>query len=183
MKKILSILIVALLAFSGVSYADSYGSDAITIMGQNGANGVTPTTMVVPVRYGLSDPDAPTLSSGDVVIWDTTSADGFTISACVADNDGTYAGVLVSTIQTADNQAFRRNTRNWGWMAVKGYCLADVDTSGATVGERLYINGATLESSFGTIDLSGATAGSVSVDAGVLLEDTGSDGLMKVWLD
>ena len=76
----------------------------------------------------------------------------------------------------------RGNTRNWGKMAVEGYCLARVDTSAATAGQQLYPNGLTLGTSFGTIDLSGATAGSVSNDIGVLLADTAADGLMPVWL-
>lgn len=165
----------------GVSFAEAPGSQNVSDIGGNyGSEGLTPPTQVVRVRYAMQQANALSLSSGDVVIWDTTSKDGFTISACVADNALNYAGVLVTTIPTADNVSLLSpGTRNWGYMAIRGYALAKVDTSAATTGERLSTGGATLQRAFATIG-AGTTA---SVDIGVLLSDVGADTLMPVWLE
>lgn len=179
MKKLFSLILVAMLLTGFAAHADQPTGDGYSIMGQGGQAGLTPRTLVIPVRYGLRSAVALSLSSGDVVIWDTTSADGMTISACVTDNDSTFAGVLISTIQTADSSSLRRNSRNWGKMAIKGYCLAKVDTSASTAGMAIVPNGATLSRSLATTPTDGTQ---MSADMGVLLKDSGSDGLMPVWL-
>jgi len=182
MKKLLCILIALTLVLGcSASYAAAPASDNVSILGNGGAIGISPVTQIVRVRYGLRGNSTATLSSGDVVVWDLTSADGLTISKCVTDNQQNYAGVLVTDILTADSSAVRGETRNWGYMVTQGYCLANVDTSNATAGQGLYANGATLVTSFGTVDLAGGTI--ISQDIGVLLADTGVDGLMRVWLN
>jgi hypothetical protein len=67
-------------------------------------------------------------------------------------------------------------------MAVRGYALAKVDTSGSTTAGTLVPNGATLEAAFGTKGTTTAGNGSGSPDCGVLLRDDASDGIMPVWL-
>lgn len=185
MKKILFVsLILCLCLGIGVSFAEFPQSENVVDIGGNyGSVGTTPPTKILRVRYAMQQANAMTISSGDVVIWDTTSKDGLTISACVTDNASNYAGVLVTSIPTADNiSQVNQNTRNWGYMAVQGYALAKVDTSNAATGGKLYVNGGTLARSFGTVELAGVTAGSVSYDIGVLLSDTTVDGIMPVWL-
>jgi len=191
MKKLFSVLLVALFVVCfalPVMAADGPALKNVTILGANGgADGVSAMTEIVKVRYargmGAKEQFYGGLSSGDVVVWDTISADGVTISASIADvpTNG-FAGVLVTDIETADNATLNSNNKNWGYMAVRGYCLAQVDTSESTTGVELCQNGATLEASFGTCDLAGGSPGALSQDIGTLLTDTGSDGLMKVWL-
>ena len=190
MKKVLSILVALLFAFSVTSYAVAPASDSVVIFGNGGVNGLSPTTKIVPVRYGYRAPTSANeieggLSSGDVVIWDVTSADGYTISGCVTDNNQLYAGVLVTDIETADSSTFRRGSRNWGWMAVEGYVLAKVITASATAGEPLVTINATggVDRAFGTAPTAVVTATEgVSNDIGVLLNDGGTNGLMPVIL-
>jgi len=190
MRKLFTLLLVAAFLLSGsvVYAASNYASPNAEIMGpQGGALGISPMTQIIKVRYGRGnsgDQDVyPSLASGDVVIWDTNSADGVTISGCIVDFDAPYAGVLVTTIATQDSASnVRGSDKNWGYIAVKGYCLAKVDTSAPTVtGGSIVTNGATLIMSFAT---TAAATGreAISKDIGVLLTDTGADGLMPVWL-
>ena len=179
MKKIIALVLITLLAFAGTSFAaGDYGSDNVVIEGPRmGGAGITPVTKVVKVRYGYTGGVQRTggdLSSGDVVVWDTTSADGYTISACIADDGANFAGVLVEDVSTADNVKVSGRGRNIAYIAVEGYCLARMDTSGSTTGNGLALNGATLSKSM--------VADVTSNDIGVLLTDGGADGLMKVWL-
>jgi len=179
MKKIIALALIVLLAFAGTSMAaGGYDSENVSIIGPRmGGAGITPVTQVIKVRYGYTGGVNRTggeLSSGDVVVWDTTSADGYTISACVADGTAEFAGVLVEDVNTADSVNVKGNGRNTAYIAVHGFALANVDTSASTAGEGLALNGATL-----TKSLAGNTT---SIDIGVLLSDTGVDGLMPVWL-
>lgn len=179
-KKILSLLLVGLLLLGGSTvFAESpILSNAIDESGFGGAEGKTPMTKIMRVRYGHAAANSPTLSSGDVMVWDTNSADGITVTACITDLPATFAGVLVQTCPTSDvGGAFvgPGQSRSWCYIATQGYCLAKVDTSEAATGQALFPQGNTLSSAF-------ATDGSTSEDVGVLLTDTGSDGLMPVYL-
>lgn len=180
MNKILSILVILMLLVSPVVFAAPASSN-VMILGNGGATGIVPVTEVIRVRYGMRGGVQPSLASGDAVIWDTTSADGITISGCITNNDAAFAGVLVTDVLTADNSFVRLSDRNWGWMAIKGYALAKCDTSLATTGKALCTNGVGLSQSLGTVELV-TTVAPLSADIGVLLTDTGSDGLMRVWL-
>ena len=183
----LFVLVLAALLICGVAQAavntiPTPASRAVIYRTATGSPITEAATVIVPVRYGNADDNAPSLASGDVVIWDTTSADGITISGCITDNAVIYAGVLVTTIATADVTDVTANARNIGFMAIHGFCLAKVDTSESTTGALLLTNGGTQSASFGTTDLFGGTVGTVSRDIGILLRDDASDGLMPVWL-
>lgn len=187
MKNIFKVFVAVLLAIGvcGVVYAEAPASDAVQFFGPNGAVGLTPTTVIVPVRYAKEGDINPSLASGDVVVWDVTSADGFTISACETSNDTTFAGILVTSIQTADSTVFRRNSRNWGYMCVKGYCLAKMDAA-TTAGELLVPSGdaADGEASMTTADkwASFYRNNYMSMDIGVALKTTTTSELAPVWL-
>lgn len=175
MKKYISLFLIAVFLLLGfaISFAESPSSgNTFDFWGRGGATGNTPPTMTVEVRYGRSEPNQPSLSSGDVVVWDENSSDGIAISACMVNNAQSYAGVLVTSIATKDGI---------GTMAIKGYVLAKVDTSAATAGTILIPNGSTLRSSLCSQNEANAVD-AVSVEVGVLLQDTGADGLMPVWL-
>jgi len=186
MRKLFLVVLAALLicgvAQAAVNTIPTPGSSAVIYQTTTGSLITTVSTVIIPVRYASMRANDPSLASGDVVIWDTVSADSLTISGCITDNDSTYAGVLVTTIATADSAAKTGNERNWGYMAIKGYCLAKVDTSESTTGAPLVANGDTQTTSFSTVDLFGGTVGTVSRDIGILLRDDASDGLMPVWL-
>jgi hypothetical protein len=186
-KKIFLLFIAVLLLLGGLPlvYAAPASQNIRDFSGSGGASGITPPTEVVRVRYGASGNSIAGLSSGDVVVWDLNSADGITISRCTVTNAMSYAGVLVTDIATADSSSVLGSSRNWGYMAVKGYVLANIDTSAATAGELLMTNGAdaTIFGSFATSpSLGGAGTLTISKDIGVLLSDSGSDGLNPVWL-
>lgn len=176
MKKYISLFLIAVFLLLGfaISFAEAPSSgNTFDFWGRGGATGSTPPTMTVKVRYGRSEPNQPSLSSGDVVVWDVSSSDGMAISACMVNNAQSYAGVLVTSIATKDGI---------GTMAIKGYVLAKVDTSAATAGTRLIPNGGTLMVSFASQSEVDNGVNAVSVEVGVLLQDTGADGLMPVWL-
>jgi len=175
MKKIVILALVGLFAFGCVAIAEpAPASDNVCYeLNTAGASGISPATKVVAVRYALSDPNTPSIASGDVLVWETTSGDGITISKALVNSwQSTRAGIAVTAIQSADNQSTARRNRNWGYMAVEGYCLAKVDTSESTVGGPLGIS----TSTEGYLD-GNLTSGDI-----VLLSDTGVDGMMPIWL-
>lgn len=182
MKKLIGLVVAILLISSGVVFGAEIPFPAsndrnIIIESALGGNAKLPTTIIKKVRYGRQGADFAKLNSGDVVSWDGLSADGVTISACItSQNSGGFAGVLVTDILTTDTQG-----DNWGYMAVGGYCLARVDTSEATTMHRLVVNGTNLVASFGTEDQTEAWL-LMSEDIGLLLSDSGSDGLMPIIL-
>jgi len=194
MKNLFRFFLVALfivgLVYSAEAVTNDYASQNVEILGASGgALGTTPPTVIMKVRYSRMDAtpqSSGSVISGDVLIWDTNSADGITVSRCVVDspNDTVYfAGVAVTDILSADSTSTIAVTRNWGYMAVKGYCLAKVDTSESATGEKLTLGGATLVGAFQTVTTgTPAAATTVSQDIGQLLTDTTVDGLMPVWL-
>lgn len=194
MKNLFRFFLVALLVV-GLVYTAEAGSDYaaqnVVIEGTSGgATGTTPPVRIMKVRYSLmqATPQSSTgnVSSGDVLIWDTVSADGITVSKCAVDSPNdtvAFAGVAVTDITTADSTSTIAVVRNWGYMAIRGYCLAKVDTSESATGEKLALGGATLQGAFQTVNTGlGANAVNASQDIGVLLNDTTSDGLMPVTL-
>lgn len=192
MKKIFAILLVGLLVCgSAFAVNNEYDSQNVDIFAPyRGGAGITPGTEVVKVRYSLGPnaPNAPSLASGDVVVWDTTSADGYTITACVTSNDAAFAGVLVTAIQTADSPVVRGTGRNVGYMAIKGYCLVKAEL-GSTAGGQIYPSSIlqTGGPAVSTIDRFIAVTGSpqvVSSDTGVLLAAPATAGaLAPAWLN
>lgn len=178
-KRFLSILIAVflLIASGGICFAEAPGTQNLVYFnGSGGATGLTPPTKVIKVRYARTDANYPSLSSGDVVVWDSGSTDSAklpVISGCIANNAISYAGVLVTSIATNDGT---------GYIATEGYVLAKVDTSNSATGTRLVTGGVDLANALGS---AGTVDGGILIsnDVGFLLTDTGSDGLMPVWLD
>lgn len=141
------------------------------------------------VRYGMQGvgPTATgaldSIASGSVLVWDLVSNDGVTVSMYVVGSATAQlgiAGVAVTELLTQDAGV---NTDisddHYGYMAVGGWCLANVDISRATDGYTL-IPGtdATLMGYFATSDL----AVSNSQDSGVLLREAAADGKGSVYL-
>ncbi len=185
MKKILTIfialLMIAGLAYAGAPPAPAY-ENAISVSG-NGEPGSPPQEYIL-VRYVAQGPLAASVTSGDVLTWSFISADGFSVSRDILGYG--FAGVAVTAILTPDSSTVSLVEDNWGYMAIRGYCLAKVDTTSATTGFGLVPNGNTLIGSFGTKNFFDAgNAGGPGInsgDVGVLLIDNAADGVMPVWL-
>lgn len=82
---------------------------------------------------------APSLVSGDAVVYDTVSADGISVRTTTTSADGAFAGIVMATIlspdgvagSTAESDAGRRN---WGYIAVNGGPVyANITAGGANV--------------------------------------------------
>jgi len=179
MKKFLFLLVAAALLLSvvGPVYAEYPASEnVVDLFKGGGSSGTTPPTEVIRVRYARGGANDAALASGDIVVWDENSYDGYTISGCIVDNAQSFAGVLVTSIATSDGI---------GYMAVRGLAMAKVDTSSATAGRRLVTSGNTLYLSLGTQNNITPKAEDqlMTNDVGVLLRDTAADGLMPIWLD
>lgn len=86
------------------------------------------------VRFGNRGANVSSLVSGDVVIWDTLSDDGVTIATTTTSADGAIAGIVCTTIPTADgsaNTAFDdQGRRNWGYIITSGKADANVGAGG-----------------------------------------------------
>ena len=186
-KKIFLLALVALLSMGGLATAGTTsGFDTTNAIILDGTGGVLDRpTIIKKVRYAQMGPNktSPSLNSGDVVKWDVTSADGITVSACTATTDAP-CGVLVSVLMTDDSAGFSVND-NYGWMAVGGYAVANIDTSEATAGQPLILTEQVTASLpyLGTVDLNSAPGSFVSKDIGTLISDPGADGGGIVWLN
>lgn len=181
--KIFTVLIALLMlagsAFAGAPSAPSH-TNAVYV-GRTDPG--TPPQEIVLVRYANRDTLDTGVNSGDVLVWNTVSADGQTVSRDTLGYG--FAGVAVTAIATPDTNSATLIEDNWGYMCIRGYCLARVDTSNSTTGYAVIPNGNTLQASFGTssaLGNGGAGGGVNSEDVGVLLTDTASDGPMPVWL-
>ena len=193
MKKTLLIL-VALLMVAGLAHAGAAPApahtNAVSVSG-NGSPG-TPVQEYILVRYPHRGDDpqiniAAAITSGDVLVWNTTSADGVSISVDIQGYG--FAGVAVTEILTPDTNKVDLTEDNWGYMCIRGYCLAKVDTSNSTTGFEVVPSGnidGAATGSFGTKNYFDAGnsggAGINSADVGVLLRDDAADGVMPVWL-
>lgn len=169
---------------AGVAYASTPSSPAYSNVNYFGRQDVgTPPMQCILVRNGFQDKAGatPAIASGDCLVWDTTSADAFTITM---DNVGYgFAGIAVTSIATPDTSQVSFNEDNWGYMCIKGRVLAKIDVSQNTVGYPLHPNGNNLAGAVGTTDarLTGVIVISNDV-VGVSLFEPASDGLGVVWL-
>jgi len=183
MRKIFTLLVISLFMMTSLAFAGPAqpATDNYRIMnGSGGATGMTPPVEILLVRNGCEGADDTKLLSGDVVIWDTNSADGFTVSRCHTNLDQTYAGVLVTDILTPDYSGATLNPgsqSNWGYMAIWGYALAKTDSTGQSAGNGVVPNGATLKGSFVC-----KADGGISSDRGVNLAGGATDNIMPTWL-
>lgn len=200
MRKFVSFLLASLLVvglYANV-FADAPASENAVILGPfMGSVGITPATEVVKVRYSY-EPSIPgtantNIVSGDILVWDSTSGDGYTVSICTTSWDTEqFAGVAVQGILTADNSNVD-DTQNIGYMAVRGYCLARVFPDSATNGDGLMpisVAAAGATSAFITsgsvIHLSDIGTNTeqyrISNDVGTCLKEPSSTGLGAVYL-
>ena len=180
MRKLWFVVLALTIALMSVDALAAYPTyDGTQYIGGNNEKD-QPISQIVRVRYGQTGASHATVVSGTVMMWDTNSADGVTVSVCTSAWAGDFAaaGVAVTPFLTDDNGVYNEDDDSWGYMAVKGYCLALVDTSKAVTGGILVPSDA-LNGYYGT---RGDQLLKASQDCGVLLTDTTSDGNMKVYL-
>ena len=147
MKKILLVLALAS-AFVAPAFAiDQPGFQDYTIKKGVGARYGDANREVKIVRNGEQAQNGASLVSGDLVIWDSLSDDGVTVSASSTSADGRIAGIIATTIPTADsvqNSAQEgAGRRNWGYMVVSGPMVVDINNgaNGATAGDPFITSG------------------------------------------
>jgi hypothetical protein len=126
MRKLFALVLVALLmgialpVYAGVSHPNMIWS------GGNGQYNQPPVE-TIKVRYGLQGAITATIESGSVMVWDTTSSDGFTVLQATTTGDERFAGVMLEDLLTNDTSDVQ--TAKTALMATKGYCLASIDAA------------------------------------------------------
>lgn len=177
--KRLKLLILSLVAFVAMGSVSSYAYDEFTGSSwtqkrNSGGRQSDPVIILKLARNASRDTGESlgvfaSLASGDAVRYDLVSDDGVTVGYSNTSVDGSFAGILVGSIPTADSGATSAQDdigrRNWGWVAVHGRVLANITAGGTNAnvtGAPFY-----LSSDQGRITgFSGATTG-VYVDANV----------------
>lgn len=128
MKKLLLISLAVLLCASMVYAATPPGTG--DIMG-TGNLASAPGKIFRLVRYvpTTGTIDSRTLSAESIVIWDTTSDDGVTVTLTTTSQDARVAGIVVNDILTPEMGALGNSAaadvgkRNWGYVQTYGYAL------------------------------------------------------------
>jgi len=145
MRKLLS-LSAALMFVATQAFAVSLPSPDGTTQNKRQVGGLRSDAVRVVqlVRYANQGPDAATINSGEVVVWDTTSADGVTITTTTTSADGAIAGIAATDIETADTTTSTGASgdtfgRNWGYITIYGPAVAEVGgRNAAAVGESFF---------------------------------------------
>src|SRR3990167_9117266 len=172
-KLIFSLLAFCLLLVAPIAYAlDSPTFESWTDKSRDVGKYGNSVRVLKLVRVASADPNATTYASGDVVIYSIISDDGVTITYAEQSADGAIAGILATSILTADADsvvaADDAGRRNWGWMIVHGPATARAKngtTNGNLVGDPFVTS---RDPSFITSHEGGTNTGGVfSYDAGV----------------
>ena len=86
--------------------------------------------------------DSTTLTADSIVIWDTTSDDGVTITTSVLSGDAAVAGVVVQAALTPDtlgNTAVQdAGKRNWTWLQTYGQCNVNWQAQGGVAANNIF---------------------------------------------
>ena len=186
-KRIIALLLVALL-IGGVAFAATPGhrvSPGIGFIPVQGGTISDPQNTFRMVRYMPRNAGATsdTLSADTIVIWDTNSDDGVTITTTVISGDSRVAGVIANACLTPDpigNSAAKdRNKRNWTWLQTYG--KADVYVSdGAAMLVGAAIGTSTTEGDAQTGITWGTATGGVQGVAGFAYDTDAGDGISTV---
>ena len=133
MRKYIAILLAVLL-MAGTAFAATPGRDLSPgkgdIMGNVGRYDFDAHKTFRLVRYVPADNSAvsTTLTANSLVIWDTTSDDGVTVTTTATSANAAVAGIIVQqalTPQTLGNTATQDYAkRNWTWLQTYGLATA-----------------------------------------------------------
>lgn len=84
------------------------------------------------------DGDAASLSNDSIVIWDTVSDDGVSVTSAITSRDPSVAGIIVQTALTPDNVnviSQDMSMRSFTWLQTYGICEMKIGTNPITVKE------------------------------------------------
>lgn len=152
MKKFLVISLAVLLSASLVYAVPATNNSGPGDILGNGKIDSKPHKIFRLVRFvpGSGDPtNIPSLTTDSIVVWDTNSDDGVTITTSATSCDSRVAGIVVTAIPTQDvNCAGNTATadighRNWGWLQTYGkhqvaaFCANSVISEGGSFGVGL----------------------------------------------
>ena len=145
-KLILSVFLMFGILVSSQAFAIDDPGFSTAIKKQSvGASQGDPVRVVKLVRFSNRGPNVSSLVSGDAVVYDQISDDGVSVNTTTTSADGAIAGIVCTTIQTAEGSSVNayedRGRRNWGWIVVHGPMTATVGAGGtneATVGSAFF---------------------------------------------
>lgn len=136
MKKMLNLFLLAgllLVSTSSFAYNDPTFQAQIKMQTVGQKQG-EPVREVKFVRFASRDANATSILSGDVVVYDTVSDDGVTVTRSIVSGDCSIAGIAATTILSADGSAVSAfddaGRRNWGWVVVHGPMTANITAGG-----------------------------------------------------
>jgi len=143
MKKILILVLAALFVLSGVAMAaPNYSPGTGDILGNGIPQGESHKIFRL-VRNGYVGSTVavtPSVSVDSIVIWDTISDDGRTVTLTTTSADSRVAGVVVGGVLLSSEAGTIGNTatqhigkRNWGWIQTYGKCEVSVDATSTLV--------------------------------------------------
>lgn len=132
-KKLISLFAFFLLA-CGVAIAAEPTYESWTDKSQYAARQGTAVRVLKRVRYVSRDANSTSLVSGDAASYSVISDDGVSVTRPTVSADGSFAGIIVTTIQTADSDSVvaqdDAGERNWGYMIVHGPASANMTAGG-----------------------------------------------------
>jgi len=177
MKKVFSILLVALL-IAGVAFAspgNQVSPGAGDIVAKHGAMSTPDRTFrlvrFMPPARALAY--SPSLTKDSIVIWDTVSQDGVTVTTTTTSGDCRVAGIAVVTFLTPEvlgkTASDDMNGRSWGWIQTYGLCNMRIGATG-TAANSVIGTGVT-EGGIVTMDTTALTADLYDwIDAGFIMQ-------------
>lgn len=89
------------------------------------------------VRWSGTAVAGSTIAANSIVVWDTTVDDGVSVNTSVISHDSSVAGIVVTTILSADvtdNTAIEDIGKdNWGWLQTYGISTVNLAAGSAAV--------------------------------------------------
>lgn len=121
------------LASSAFALDDPSMENVIKLHGTGASQGSS--VRVIKLVRNPAGVGAATRVSGDALVYDSVSDDGVTCTVTTTSGDGTFAGILATNFQTADQASLiardDAGRRNWGWIVVHGLATANTTAGGA----------------------------------------------------
>ena len=133
--KVIALSLLSVFVLGGVAFAVNQPNDPGIKKHLTGTDQATPSKVYKMVRLSNSGLDSASRVSGDAVVYDTNSDDGVTVRTTTTSADGSFAGILVTALQSSDavtgtSAADDIGRRNWGFIQVHGPCVATVGAGG-----------------------------------------------------
>ena len=141
-KKLFALIAVLLMVSFGTAFAALSGDDVLPYPGvilSHGGSQVAPYRTFRVVRYQPTSGTANSeiVSPNSIVIWDSVSDDGITVTLTTTSTDSAVAGVLINATLTPDTlgQTVTADIgkRNWTFMQTSGLCRVNMFVSDINV--------------------------------------------------